>query len=78
MTINLDYIKAMRIQSWDAYFECLELISNIEIHGGEIDKLRIKYLRKHLSKLAENSRKHDSIYAIIFDPFYSIHTECYL
>jgi hypothetical protein len=73
MTINLDYIKAMRIQSWDAYFECLELIDNIKVHGSEVDKLRINYLRKRLSKLAENSRKYDSIYAIIHDPFYSVH-----
>ena len=72
MNINLDYIKEMRTQSWDAYFECLDLIENIHKFGSEIDKLRLKSLTKQLSKLAEKSKYYDSIYAILYDPLYTL------
>jgi len=72
MNINLDYIKQMRIQNWDAYFECYDLIKNIEMHGRPMERLRLSSLKDKLAKLAVKSKKHDEIYCLIHDPFYPI------
>lgn len=73
MNINLDYVKQMRLQAWDAYFECLDLIDHTYEYGSPIEKLRLKAMWEKLDKLAAKSRKYDEIYAVIYDPLYPLH-----